>query len=99
MSNTKININELIEQIASLTERIIKLEAQLEPKRNEAQREMTDDDAKQILFGDLANDKHNSVASILGLSYGQIYSCRKEFTFKHIHKHMKDNSIVNIWMK
>lgn len=80
-------------------EAIKKLETQVQPKRNDATREMTDDDARNILTGELAQMKHKDAAAKLGLSYGQVYSCRLEFTFKHIHKEMKTNGIANPWMK
>lgn len=62
-------------------------------------REMTDDDARRILIGDLAATKHRDAAEQLGLSYGQIYSCRLEFTFKHIHKEMREKGQSNPWKK
>jgi hypothetical protein len=80
-------------------EALKKLETQVQPKRNDATREMTDDDARNILTGDLAKAKHKDAAAKLGLSYGQVYSCRLEFTFKHIHKEMKAKGIKNEWMK
>lgn len=88
-----------IEMIEALSLRVEKLEATAQPVRNEAQREMTDDDARRILTGDLKATKHKDAAATLGLSYGQVYSCRLEFTFKHIHKEMKDAGTKNEWAK
>lgn len=99
--------------VAELTAKVIELEAKLNelqakivvletPKTtsNASQREMTDDDAKRILNGDLANLKHKEAAEKLGLSYGQIYSCRLGFTFKHIHKELSQvANYKNAWMK
>lgn len=51
-----------------------------------AERTMTDDDARRVIFGDLKDASHKTAAETLGLSYGQIYSARKGFTFKPIHK-------------
>lgn len=56
----------------------------------ESTREMTDDDARRILIGDLAQLSHKDAAKSLGLSYGQIYSARKGFTFKNIYKEWRD---------
>jgi hypothetical protein len=92
-------IEELIQQVAELQARIEKLEATNVAKSNKSDREMTDDDARRILSGDLATMKHKEVAEKLGLSYGQVYSCRLEFTFKHIHKEMRDANVVNPWKK
>lgn len=102
MSNTetvKFTLATAQELIASLTARVEALEAAAIPKNNTSQREMTDDDAKRILTGDLATVKHKDAASTLGLSYGQVYSCRLEFTFKHIHKAMKVAGTPNPWVK
>lgn len=90
---------EMVVAIIALQAKVVELEAKLVPARNESQREMTDDDARRILTGDLADKKHKDAASALGLSYGQVYSCRLEFTFKHIHKEMKDAGKVNPFVK
>jgi hypothetical protein len=87
------------EIIAELEERITKLEALVQPRRNEATREMTVADAERILTGDLKDASHKDAASTLGLSYGQIYSCRLEFTFKAVHKAMKSAGQTNRWAK
>lgn len=52
----------------------------------ESERDMTEDDARRISLGDLKNASHKDAAKALSLSYGQIYSARKGFTFKHIYK-------------
>jgi len=58
----------------------------IEKKRGPAStREMTDDDARRILAGDLEEASHRACANELGLSYGQVYSCRSGYTFKHIY--------------
>lgn len=95
----KLSNIEMTEAILALQAQVAKLEALTQPRRNDAQREMTDDDARRILIGDLATTKHKDAASTLGLSYGQIYSCRLEFTFKHIHKEMIEANQVNAWKK
>jgi hypothetical protein len=98
-TNVKPTLTTALELIAALTSRVEALEAASAPKTNSSQREMTDEDAKRILTGDLKDMKHKDAASTLGLSYGQIYSCRLEFTFKHIHKAMKLAGTVNPWVK
>lgn len=87
---------ELIAMVLDLQARVEKLET---PKNTASGREMTDDDARRILTGDLASTKHKDAAEKLGLTYGQVYSCRLEFTFKNIHKEMKDNKQANPWKK
>jgi hypothetical protein len=50
---------------------------------------MTEDDARRILAGgDLAKQSHKAAAEELGLSYGQIYSCRGGYTFKKLHEEL-----------
>lgn len=93
------SLKDAIAAIEVLQTQIMELTQRLEPKRNEAQREMTDDDAKRITYGDLKSMKHKDVASQLNLSYGQVYSCRLEFTFKHVHKAMRDANTKNDWVK
>jgi len=64
----------------------------------QSQREMTDDDARKVL-GEMAGRKHNEVADELGLSYGQVYSARLGYTFKHIRKEMSDAGVRNQWLE
>lgn len=55
-----------------------------------SEKTMTDEDARRVINGDLAQVPHKDAASTLGLSYGQVYSARKGFTFKPIHKEIRD---------
>lgn len=97
---TKMNLAELTTLVLELQAKIVALEAANQPKPNSPQREMTDDDARRILNGDLASAKHKEAAEKLNLSYGQIYSCRLGFTFKHIHKELSTVAgYKNAWMK
>jgi hypothetical protein len=96
MSTKTITINELFEAVVALQARIEKLEA---PKTT-AEREMTDDDARRVLNGDLKDAKHKDAAAALKLSYGQIYSCRLGYTFKGVHKELAANpEYKNTWIK
>lgn len=47
-------------------------------------RQMMPIDAWRVKYGDLCNDSHSDAAKKLGLSYGQVYSARGEFTFRDI---------------
>ncbi len=49
-----------------------------------SERSMTDDDAARVKFGDLKDLSHKEAAKELGLSYGQIYSARGDYTFNHV---------------
>lgn len=57
-----------------------------------SERTMTDDDARRVMVGDLKDKSHKECAELLQLSYGQIYSARKGFTFKPIYKEMVEGS-------
>lgn len=95
---TKMNLVELTALVIDLQARIVALET---PKAtNSSQREMTDDDARRIMNGDLKDAKHKEAGEKLNLSYGQVYSCRLGFTFKHIHKELAAVAgYKNSWMK
>lgn len=57
-----------------------------------SERDMTDEDARRIMLGDLKDASHKVAAEKLGLSYGQVYSARKGFTFKSIYKEMMNGN-------
>lgn len=84
----------LKEIVAKLNEVIEKLNTtkatKVRDRGPESQREMTEADARRILLDDLKDKSHKDAATELGLSYGQIYSARKGFTFKGIYKEWRD---------
>lgn len=101
-----------VEAIRSMTNKemviaIIELQTQVKALMEKAptsttpsSKEMTVDDARSILIGDLKDASHKDAAAKLGLSYGQIYSCRGEFTFKQVHKELKNTEgYKNKWIK
>jgi len=90
------NLKELIEAHMVLEARVKKLE---EPRKSSSEKEMTDEDARRVTYGDLKDAKHKDAAEKLGLTYGQIYSCRLGFTFKGVHKAAKDSGEKNCWAK
>lgn len=49
---------------------------------------MTEEHARLVMLGEDKNLSHKDAAAKLKLSYGQIYSARKGFTFKNIYKEM-----------
>ena len=77
-------VNELIERIN------ISKNAKVRDRGPDSTREMTEDDARRLLLGDMKDKSHKDAAKELGLSYGQIYSARKGFTFKGIYKEWRD---------
>lgn len=82
LSDVIAKVNELVTKHNELNE---KFEGRNGPKSD---RKMTDEDAKRIMLGDLKDKSHNECAELLKLSYGQIYSARKGFTFKPIYQEM-----------
>lgn len=109
MSNesvTKLSLAELTSMVVDLQKKVDELTAKVvvletpKPATNVSQREMTDDDARRIMAGDLKDTKHKEAGEKLGLSYGQIYSCRLCYTFKHIHKELATIAgYKNAWVK
>ena len=77
-------VNELIERIN------ISKNAKVRDRGPDSTREMTEDDARRLLLGDMKDKSHKDAAKELGLSYGQIYSARKGFTFKSVYKEWRD---------
>ena len=78
-------INEMIEKLNAMNVKPVKTK----DRGPDSTREMTADDATRIMTGDLKDFNHKDAALELGLSYGQIYSARKGFTFKEIYKASK----------
>ena len=80
--------NEALERISQLESRVVVLEEQLAAKRPAAKSEnsMTEEHAFRVKFGDLKDLKHGKAAEALGLSYGQVFSCRGGYTFKTVTK-------------
>lgn len=81
-------IAELSLAIEAQNGRIAALEELLGEKSRgpKAERPMTDADAYRVKFGDMNPKlkKHKAAAEELGLSYGQVFSCRGGYTFKHV---------------
>ena len=88
---------EMVSAIISLQAQVAELISKQTPKASE--KEMTDADARSILIGDHADKKHKEAAAALGLTYGQVYSCRLGYTFKTIHKEVFSAEKKNPWIK
>jgi hypothetical protein len=79
-------LQQVIEAHNALVDAFNKLNDRRGPK---SEREMTDDDARSIMFGENKDLSHKAAAEKMNLSYAQVYSCRKGFTFKQIHREMQ----------
>lgn len=77
------SISDLADTINALIDHINSLNSPRD-RGPKAERTMTEDDAKRVILGDMKDHSHKQAATDLGLSYGQIYSARKGFTFKHL---------------
>ena len=76
----KASLKDLISAYNSL------LESKKRDRGPESTRDMTEDDARSLNTEEFRNLSHKDAAKKLGLSYGQIYSARKGFTFKKVIK-------------
>ena len=82
------DINALIARIETLEKEVAALKAPRD-RGPKSQGEMTDEHAFRVKFGDMKAVKHKEAAEALGLSYGQIFSCRGGYTFKHVKEDWK----------
>jgi len=82
-----VKINEIIEVVNSLDKSSNSGDTVRDIKSDRA---MTEDDARKVLLGDFKDMSTKEAALELGLSYGQIYSCRKGFTFKKVYKEFRE---------
>jgi len=94
-----LTVLELITRLERVETMVLARNSSAPTKRN-----MTDEDALKVLTGDLKGLAHKEAAEKAGLTYAQVYSCRLEFTFKHVHKTLRDGSKpeapwVNPWAK
>lgn len=90
-------------EFKALTARVDELGAMIEGRNKSAptKRNMTDADAIRVLTGDLKDASHKEAGETAALTYAQVYSCRLEYTFKHVHKALKeaDPEYKNKWAK
>lgn len=84
-TETKISHADLVTKVNELITALNELNSPRD-RGPKSERTMTDDDARRVIMGDLKDVSHKAAAETLELSYGQIYSARKGFTFKPIHK-------------
>jgi len=88
-----MNLETLTKTVAELTARIEALEKANVPKSRASETTMTDEHAFRVKFGDLKDTKHKAAADLLKLSYGQVFSCRGGYTFKHVTKDWKKEEV------
>lgn len=69
-------VNELLLEVTGLRDG--------KPRGPKVERPMTAGDAFRVKFGDLKGLNHKEASEALGLSYGQVFSCRGGYTFKQV---------------
>lgn len=95
-----MSLKDLTQMVVDLQQKVEELTAKLNAQPAKAEvKEMTKEHALRVLDGDLKDKKHKEAAETLGLTYGQIYSCRLEYTFKDVHKELKSKGYTNPWAK
>ena len=87
----KVSLAEVVSKLNEVIEAFNSLSAPRD-RGPKSEKVMTDDDALRVICGDLKDVSHKVAAETLQLSYGQVYSARKGFTFKPIHKSIRDNN-------
>lgn len=101
-----LTLKDLQAQIEELKATIIAQGAQIEDLKSQGQGsrdrgpksegEMTEEHAVRVMLGDLREKSHKDAALELKLSYGQIYSARKGYTFKKIYQRMIKGETIDI---
>jgi DNA-directed RNA polymerase specialized sigma24 family protein len=82
INNQQAMIDDCLNRIKEMEEKISSLKTR--DRGPKSTREMTEEDGKRIMFGDLKKLSHKEAAKELGLSYGQVYSARSGYTFRYL---------------
>jgi DNA-directed RNA polymerase specialized sigma24 family protein len=82
INNQQAMIDDCLNRIKELEEKVSSLKTR--DRGPKSTREMTEEDGKRIMFGDLKKLSHKEAAKELGLSYGQVYSARSGYTFRYL---------------
>lgn len=100
MKDLQAQIEELKATVIAQGQMIEELKSQGSANRDrgpKSEGEMTEEHAIRVMLGDLREKSHKDAALELKLSYGQIYSARKGYTFKKIYQRMiKGETIDNM---
>ena len=91
LKDLQAQIDDLKATIIAQGEMIEDLKSQSSGNRDrgpKSEGEMTEEHAVRVMLGDLREKSHKDAALELKLSYGQIYSARKGYTFKKIYQKM-----------
>lgn len=97
MKDLQAQIEELKSMVIAQGEMIEELKSQGQGSRDrgpKSEGEMTEEHAIRVMLGDLRDQSHKDAALELKLSYGQIYSARKGYTFKKIYQRMIKGEVI-----
>ena len=91
LKDLQAQIDDLKATIIAQGQMIEELKSQGQGSRDrgpKSEGEMNESHAVRVMLGDLREKSHKEAALELKLSYGQIYSARKGYTFKKIYQRM-----------
>jgi hypothetical protein len=88
-------------RVAALEHTVARLVSLVDGRNRSAptKRNMRDEDALAVLTGEFRELDHKLAAQAIGLTYAQVYSCRLGFTFKHVHKELRQQGIALPWKR
>jgi hypothetical protein len=78
----KATLPEVIAKMNEIVEKVNNIKVRDRGPKSE--RSMTREDAWKVKFGPLKEATHKAAAKELGLSYGQVYSARGDYTFNDV---------------
>lgn len=90
-----LSLEYLVEKYQEVEARLQAVEAELEQMKTKTRggpksdKPMCEEHAFRVRFGDLKDATHKEAADALGLSYGQVFSCRGGYTFKTVRANWK----------
>jgi hypothetical protein len=84
----KLSMKMLAEKINELVSKINSMSPATRVRGPLSENNMTEEHARRVMLGDLKDKSHKEAGEELKLSYGQIYSARKGFTFKVVYQEM-----------
>ena len=99
LKDLQAQIDELKAMVLAQGAQIEELKSQSSGGRDrgpKSEGEMTEEHAVRVMLGDLRDKSHKEAALELKLSYGQIYSARKGYTFKKIYQRMIKGETIDI---
>lgn len=94
-------MEDLETRVKALEDTVSRLCALVDGRNRSAptKRNMRDEDALAVLTGEFKELDHKEAAAAIGLTYAQVYSCRLGFTFKHVHRDLRQAGVTLPWKR